>query len=53
MNKKHAPLDIIGGLILMVLGFALSGPSVPNFWLWMTLPGLMVARGIFRMMRRS
>lgn len=50
MTKKQAPIYIILGLILVGLGFTLSGPSVPNFWLWLTLPGMMIAGGIIRLL---
>ncbi|MGD9710276.1 MAG: hypothetical protein AB7U65_10695 [Halothiobacillaceae bacterium] len=53
MNRRQAPVYIVGGLALVGLGFAISGPSVPNFWLWMTLPGMMIAGGIIRLLFRS
>lgn len=53
MTKRQAPIYIVGGLALAAFGFAVSGPSAPNFWLWLALPGIMVAAGIFRLLRRS
>ncbi|EPZ14394.1 hypothetical protein M622_18560 [Thauera terpenica 58Eu] len=53
MTRQQARVYIACGLALMGLGFAISGPSVPNFWLWMTLPGIMIAGGIIRLLFRS
>jgi len=51
MTKKQAMIYVVGGMIMAVGGFVVAGPSVPNFWLWMTLPAIMVAGGTIRLMR--
>lgn len=50
MSRGQAVVYIVGGVILTGLGLVVSGPSVPNFWLWLALPGIMVAGGVIRLM---
>lgn len=53
MSKQHAPLYIVGGLALAVFGYAVSGPSTPNFGLWLVMPCVLVAGGVLRLLRRG
>ena len=53
MSKQQARIYIAGGLALAGFGLAVSGPSVPGFGLWMLMPCIMVAGGIFRLLRES
>lgn len=50
--RNNAVIYIVGGFAVAAFGFIFSGPSAPNFWLWLTLPGLMVVGGVFRLLRR-
>lgn len=52
MTRLQAKIFVVGGLLLAVGGFIVSGPSVPNFWQWMVLPGIMVAGGTIRLLRK-
>jgi hypothetical protein len=52
MTRNQAKLYVVGGLLLAAGGFAVSGPSVPNFWLWMAMPTIMVVGGGIRLMRK-
>lgn len=51
MSRAQAIVFIVGGLLLVALGFTISGPSAPNFWLWLALPGIMIAGGCIRLLR--
>lgn len=53
MSKQHAPLYIVGGLALAGFGYAVSGPSTPNFGLWLVIPCVLVAGGVLRLLRRG
>jgi hypothetical protein len=52
MTRLQAKIFIVGGLLLAAGGWLVSEPSVPNFWLWLALPGIMVVGGIIRLMRK-
>lgn len=52
MTRLQAKIFVVAGLLLAVGGWAVSGPTVPNFWLWMAMPGIMVVGGIIRLMRK-
>ena len=49
MSRGQAVIYVVGGVILTGIGFIVSGPSVPNFWLWLALPGIMVVGGTIRL----
>jgi hypothetical protein len=51
MTRIQAIIYVGGGTCLIVLGTVVSGPSVPNFWLWMALPAIMIVRGTVRLLR--
>lgn len=51
MTREQAVIYIVGGLAVIVVGFVISGPSVPNFWIWLALPGIAVVGGIIRLLR--
>ena len=53
MTRKHAKIYIFLGLTLAGFGFYESGPAVHNFWLWLTLPSLLVVGGIARLLRHK
>lgn len=52
MSRNQAKPYIIGGVVIAIGGFAVAGPSVPNFWLWMCMPAIMVAGGAVRLLRK-
>lgn len=52
MTRTQAKIYVAGGLAVAVIGFAASGPGVPNFWLWMTMPAVMVVGGAVRLLRK-
>jgi hypothetical protein len=52
MTRTQAKIYVVGGLALTVVGFAFSGPSVPNFWQWMAIPALMIGGGTIRLLRK-
>lgn len=52
MTRGQAKVYVVGGLAVAGLGFAISGPAAPNFWLWLALPAIMILGGVFRLTRR-
>lgn len=53
VRQTTCPLRIIGGLALAGFGYAVSGPSTPNFGLWLVMPCVLVAGGVLRLLRRG
>ena len=51
MTRTQAKIYVVGGLVMAVGGVAVAGPSVPNFWLWMAMPAIMIAGGTVRLLR--
>ncbi len=51
MTRTQAKFYVAGGIILAAGGFVVSGPSVPNFWVWMVMPSIMIVGGAIRLLR--
>lgn len=53
MTRVQAKIYVVGGIALTVFGFFISGPAVPNFWLWLALPGIVITGGVLRLLRKD
>lgn len=42
---------MIGGGVLAVIGFNVSGPTVPGFWWWMFIPCVFFFAGLVKWKR--